>query len=54
MEGNSTTIWDVADEERSKRSYTFDYSYWSHDGFHLAENGLSVPDNPKYEEQRRM
>jgi hypothetical protein len=53
MKGNQTWIWDVADLT-TKRSFAFDYSYWSHDGFHIDSTGLSVPDNDHYSDQNRV
>lgn len=28
------------------REFTFDYSFWSHDGFEVDNNGVSVKDSP--------
>ena len=35
------------------RTFTFDYSFWSHDGFEVNEDGISIPDSPtsKYTDQ---
>ena len=33
------------------RTFTFDYSFWSHDGFREDENGIFVPTSPKYADQ---
>ena len=48
MEGNTTIIWDVNDEEKTRRKFAFDYSYWSHSGFHADSTGLLIPDDDKY------
>lgn len=37
MQGNQTTLID-SDNQREK-SFRFDYSFWSHDGFEVNENG---------------
>jgi len=31
-----------------ERTFTFDYSFWSHDGFKEDGNGFFVPTSPKY------
>ena len=33
------------------RTFTFDYSFWSHDGFREDDNGIFVPTSPKYADQ---
>ena len=45
MSGNSTTIIDpnAADPESAERTFAFDHSYWSHDGWVEKENGFLVP-----------
>ena len=54
MAKNQTHIWDVSDPEHSKKSFAFDYSYWSHDAFHIDETGLCVPDKPNYADQKQV
>ena len=34
-----------------ERTFTFDYSFWSHDGFYVDDNGINIPTNPKYADQ---
>lgn len=34
-----------------ERPFTFDFSFWSHDGFKEDENGIFVPTNPRYADQ---
>ena len=34
-----------------ERPFTFDYSFWSHDGFRVDDNGIFVPTSPKYADQ---
>ena len=34
-----------------ERPFTFDYSFWSHDGFKVDDNGIFVPTSPKYADQ---
>lgn len=42
MEGNVTTLLDLENPEKD-RKFTFDYSFWSHDGYRTETNGLMVP-----------
>ncbi len=44
MEGNSTFLYNLENQEEEPKRFTFDYSYWSHDGFTEADNGLCIPD----------
>lgn len=48
MKGPTTTIFDPVTGE--KRSFTFDYSFWSHDQFTIDANGVNVADNNKYDD----
>ena len=47
MEGKTTVIYDPENgkEEKNHKKFTFDHSYWSHDGFTEAENGLCLADD---------
>ena len=36
MENNTTYI--INPDTNEKKEYTFDYSFWSHDGFKVEEN----------------
>lgn len=31
--------------------FTFDYSYWSHDGYNVEEDGYLLPANNEYADQ---
>lgn len=52
MQGPSTQIVDPATNK--ERTFTFDYSFWSHDGFIEEPNGLLVPEDHKYADQQRV
>jgi len=54
MEGATTTI--INPDSQEPKTFTFDYSYWSHDGFTVDENQISVPDGPSsdYADQKRV
>ena len=43
MNGPTTTITDPSSGEEKK--FTFDYSYWSFDGFKEEKNGYCAPDS---------
>lgn len=52
MEGNSTYIKDPSSPEQEPKKYTFDHSYWSHDGFKEREDGYLEPANQTYADQK--
>lgn len=35
----------------AERPFTFDYSFWSHDGFRVDENGIMIKTAPQYADQ---
>lgn len=43
MNGQTTSITDPNNKGDAKK-FTFDYSYWSHDGCKMDNNGYFVPD----------
>ncbi|XP_062574589.1 kinesin-like protein KIF28P isoform X2 [Saccostrea cucullata] len=53
MSGDSTTIKNP--ENGSTKTFSFDYSYWSHNGSQENEEGVFIPDSSnKYTDQRRV
>lgn len=52
MQGPSTLITDP--QTGKERTFTFDNSFWSHDGFTEDENGLYIPDDSRYADQQRV
>ena len=50
MPGNNQTI--IHDELGKEKKFTFDHSFWSHDGFRTLENGYMEPDDDKYADQK--
>ncbi len=52
MEGPMTILTNP--EDQKERPYTFDYSFWSHDGFENDEAGYSRAVDPKYADQQRV
>lgn len=51
MEGSQTHIIDA---EGGKKTFNYDYSFWSHDGFEVDDNGYNRPIGDKYSDQRRV
>lgn len=45
MEGKTTSIFDPNAPDDVKK-YTFDYSYWSHNGSKELDNGYFAPEGP--------
>lgn len=56
MSGTQTAIMDpaVMDKGGEPKKFSFDYSYWSHDGFKETESGYLQPTTPKYADQVRQ
>jgi len=48
MQGNTTILKNPEDPNAEPRKFTFDYSFWSHDGFETKEDGYMVPASSKY------
>lgn len=46
----------IVPDSKEKKSFTFDFSYWSHDGFKVDENGIYIPDgiSSKYASQEKV
>ncbi|KAH9487863.1 Kinesin-like protein kif28p [Bulinus truncatus] len=52
MNGNQTTITDPAKTGEPK-SFAFDYSYWSHDGY-TEKDGYFAPKESRYADQKKV
>ena len=53
MKGPTTKIKGASVAE--DRTFTFDYSFWSHDGFETNDDGISVPcDGSNYADQESV
>lgn len=50
-DGRTTLIRDPANMSSDPKQFTFDFSYWSHDGFKTRADGGLEKDNPKYSDQ---
>lgn len=51
MKGQSTYLKNPEEPGEEPKKFTFDYSYWSHDGFEEKPNGYLGPANPNYADQ---
>ena len=55
MQGNTTTIKDPSAPDVEPKKFTFDFSYWSHDGFNERESdGYLEAANARYADQVRI
>ena len=56
MIGATTIITDLdqGGGEAAEKKFSFDYSFWSHDQFTVAPNGIFVPTNDKYADQKKV
>ena len=52
MQGSTTSIMDL--KSGNKRDFSYDFSFWSHDGFVENEEGFFVGETDKYADQRRV
>ncbi len=50
LQNGPTTV--IHDNIEGSKSFTFDYSFWSHDQFITTPDGLNIPKNDKYADQR--
>jgi len=53
-EGKKTIIKEYKDDKIKEKDFTFDYSFWSHDGFKINDDGYSEPLNDKYADQQKV
>jgi pSer/pThr/pTyr-binding forkhead associated (FHA) protein len=54
LEMNSGTTVIIDTKTESRRDFSFDYSFWSHDGFIEREDGYLVPASPQYADQQHV
>ena len=50
MPGNNQTK--IVEETGKEKTFTFDHSFWSHDGFRTLEDGYMEPEDDKYADQK--
>ena len=51
MKGESTYLQNPEEPDEEPKKFTFDYSYWSHDGFEERDDGYLAPSTPHYADQ---
>ena len=51
MTGNTTLLANPDRPGEKPRKFTFDHSFWSHDGFKSAPNGYHEAKDPRYTDQ---
>lgn len=51
MSGATTTLINPEAPDEEPKSFTFDYSYWSHDGFAEDDTGYLAGSVPHYADQ---
>ena len=51
MRDQTTVITNPEEPNEQPRKFTFDYSYWSHDGFKANAEGYLEPTKPNYADQ---
>ena len=49
-----STMTHLIDGDGEKKSFNYDYSFWSHDGFEVDEEGYNQPVGDKYADQRKV
>ena len=54
MDGNQTTIADPENLSAEPKKFSFDYSYWSHDGYKEEADGYLSPSDQKYADQKKV
>lgn len=52
MNGSSTTITNPKDGK--SKTFTYDHSFWSYNGFETDENGYHYPIDDKYSDQQKV
>ncbi len=48
MQGNQTIL---KNKSGKHRTFAFDFSFWSHDGYEIESNGYYSPKGKKYADQ---
>ncbi|CAJ0926826.1 unnamed protein product, partial [Mesorhabditis belari] len=53
-DGKSTGIRDPSNMSEEPKMFTFDHSYWSHDGYKTESSGYLAPSDSKYADQKKV
>ena len=51
MVGKTTYISDLSQPNAEPKKFSFDFSYWSHDGFKENDEGYLTPESAAYADQ---
>jgi len=51
MKGQTTYLTNPEEPNEEPKNFTFDFSYWSHDGFEEKPDGYLGPTVPHYADQ---
>ena len=51
MKGQTTYLQNPEEPNEEPKKFTFDFSYWSHDGFEEKPDGYLAPTVPHYADQ---
>ena len=51
MKGQTTYLSNPGEPDEEAKKFTFDFSYWSHDGFEEKPDGYLAPSDPRYADQ---
>ncbi|KAL9968317.1 hypothetical protein ACROYT_G026678 [Oculina patagonica] len=54
MKGESTYLQNPEEPDEEPKKFTFDYSYWSHDGFEERDDGYLAGTKPNYADQMKV
>ena len=54
MKDKTTILINPRDRNQKEYQFTFDYSFWSHDGFEELENGYLYPVDDRFIDQKRI
>ena len=50
----NSKITTIKDELQNEKPFAFDYSFWSHDGFTVNQEGYNEPTNEIYYDQKKV
>jgi hypothetical protein len=54
MKDKTTVLINPRDRSQKEHQFSFDYSFWSHDGFEELENGYLYPIDDRFIDQKKI
>ena len=54
MDSATTRLIDPSNPKAAPKKFTYDFSYWSHDGFKVRQDGYHEKNTDKYVDQVRI